>query len=500
MIFSYYYLDFLLILREIFFIFIVIFSICVYTLLEKIFKKKYKEISLFYSVCLYFIMLFNIYLISALSYIKTYYYLFNYSISNIYGIDFFKIILVILIILIFYAAISDKSFRLFKYIPFESNYILSFVFIGMLFLLYSFDFLIIFLNLELQNFSLYILMNIQRNKKIVVETCIKYYIIGGLSSASILYGISLIYGFTGKVNLFDLILFFSEIRLIHFGFIIGFIFLFLGLFIKIGIAPFHFWVPQIYEGAPHFVTLILLILPKFVLFILFVKLYFFIFKFLNNILCEFLWLNVFLSFFFGSLGALWQNNIKKFLAYSAINNSGFILLAFSLSTFESNFAGILYLIIYLFSTFAIFYSFLIISPKQFNSYNLLEFKNFSTLKIVNPLFVFILSINFLSIAGIPPLSGFISKFFIFVSVLELNYLIILFILILVSLVSAYYYIRPVKLLLFHIKFKPKFLVEISFFSGIILVLIFFFNLFLILQPRLLFFFIENIFTYEFLNI
>ena len=103
-------------------------------------------------------------------------------------------------------------------------------------------------------------------------------------------------------------------------------------------------------------------------------------------------------------------------------------------------------------------------------------------------------------AGIPPLSGFISKFFIFLSVVELNNLKILFILILVSLTSAYYYIRPIKLLLFYTKVKPKFLAEIPFFSGIILILIFFFNLFLILQPRLLFFFIENSFTYEFLNI
>lgn len=176
--FSYYYLDLLLILRDFFLISIILISICVYAFLERALSKYKFKISLFYSVSLYFIVVLNIYLISAFSEIPTSYYLFNYSLSNVFGVYFFKIILIIFFILIFYVGISEKSFERLKYIPFESNYILIFVFIGMSFLLYSFDFLMIFLNLELQNFSLYILINIQRNKKIVVETSIKYYIIG----------------------------------------------------------------------------------------------------------------------------------------------------------------------------------------------------------------------------------------------------------------------------------------------------------------------------------
>ena len=98
-------------------------------------------------------------------------------------------------------------------------------------------------------------------------------------------------------------------------------FFFCGLFIKLGLAPFHFWVPQIYEGAPNFVTLVLLVLPKFVLFVLFIKLYLFVFKFVHQILFQVICINVVLSLIFGSFGALWQNNIKKFMAYSAITNS-----------------------------------------------------------------------------------------------------------------------------------------------------------------------------------
>jgi len=452
MIFNFYYLDFLLILREIFLIFMILISLSFYTLIEKIFKKKI--FSIFYSVSLYFIVILTIYLISAWSYLETYYYLFNYSLSNIYGVDYFKLILILLIILIFYTSISEKSFKILKTIPFEANYILAFLFLGMLFLLYSFDFLIIFLNLELQNFALYILMNIQRNKKIVVETCIKYYIIGGISSACLLYGISYIYGITGKINLFDLILFFYEIKLSNFDLLPGLFFFFVGLFIKLGLAPFHFWVPQIYDGAPNLITLILLILPKFVLFLLFIKLYFFVFKFLTGFFFQIFLLNVSLSFFFGSLGALWQTNIKKFLAYSAINNSGFILLAISLLTYEGLFAAILYLIVYLFSTFSIFYSFLIILPRQSNALKLLDFNNFNAIKSINPILILMISINFLSLAGIPPLSGFISKMLLFSAVIQLNYLLIIIFLMVVSLISAYYYIRPIKLIWFQ-KTKKK---------------------------------------------
>lgn len=165
MIFSPYYLDILLLSSEFFFILMALISLGVYTLLEKALRRIFQEVSLFYSVSIYFILLLNIYLISALSDMEVGYFLFNYSLSNAYGVDIFKIILVIFLIIIFYVGISEQSGSQRKYISFEYSYILGFAFIGMLFLLYSFDFLMMFLSLELQNFSLYILINIQRNKK-----------------------------------------------------------------------------------------------------------------------------------------------------------------------------------------------------------------------------------------------------------------------------------------------------------------------------------------------
>lgn len=351
--YSLYFLDYFFILRDFFLVTVILASICIYTLIEKFYERKKKKLSLYYSVSLFFIGILNIYLISSLFEIKTYFYLFNYSISNLYGVFFFKIILILFFLLIFYAGISEKTFERLKYIPFESAYILIFLFIGMLFLLYSFDFLIIFLNLELQNFALYILINIQRNNKIVVESCIKYYIIGAISSGFFLYGISLIYGFTGKINLFDLIIFFSDISITHIGINTSLVFLFCGLFIKLGIAPFHFWIPQVYKGTPHLVTLILLILPKFVLFLLFVKLYLFIFKFFHQYFFQTICVNVILSLLCGSLGALWQNNIKTFMAYSAITNTALYYYLF------------LYLILKVFAQVYFFYLFILCPPFQF---------------------------------------------------------------------------------------------------------------------------------------
>jgi len=157
-----------------------------------------------------------------------------------------------------------------------------------------------------------------------------------------------------------------------------------------------------------------------------------------------------------------------------------------MNNYEGKFAGVLYLIIYILSTFGLVYSFISVQLKQLNSLDLLEFKDYTFLRKANPLLVFIIIINFLSMAGIPPLSGFISKFFVFEGLIELNNLRLVVILILMSLISAYYYIRPIKILLFSTSKRPKFFDEISFSSSLIILIFFFFNLCLVLEPYLLF--------------
>jgi len=178
MISNYNYLDFLLLLGDIFLLGVVIISLCIYTIFEKNFSKLNSKINFFYSVAIYIIFSLNLYLFFIYSSFNISFYICNFTLSNINGMDFFKFFLVILVIFVFYASISSKVFNELKYVPFEFNYMLIFIFFGIIFLLYSFDFLMVFLTLELQNFSLYILMSMQRNKKIAVETGIRYYFLG----------------------------------------------------------------------------------------------------------------------------------------------------------------------------------------------------------------------------------------------------------------------------------------------------------------------------------
>jgi NADH-quinone oxidoreductase subunit N len=163
------------------------------------------------------------------------------------------------------------------------------------------------------------------------------------------------------------------------------------------------------------------------------------------------------------------------------------LFAFSLDTLDGVSAGLIYLLIYLVSTLAIFYLFIILKSRQENSVSFLEFKHFSSLKLVNPSLVFILAINLFSMAGIPPLGGFLSKFLVFTTVLEEGTLGVLFLIVVVSLFTAYYYIRPIKILLFHTSKKPAFFTELTYLGGLFISVSFFNNLVLFSVPKFFWF-------------
>lgn len=192
---------------------------------------------------------------------------------------------------------------------------------------------------------------------------------------------------------------------------------------------------------------------------------------------------------FCSIGALWQNNVKRFLAYSSITNSGLYFYHFLYLLMKDLFRYIIFSYLRFFYIWYFLYFFNNSLP-QSNSSAILDFKSFSTVRLINPTLSIMLSINLLSVAGIPPLSGFISKFFIFKSVIESDFSFILIPLIIFSLISAYYYIRPIKLFFFNEKPQPKFLAKIPYSAALIVTLIFYFNVCMIIQPRLLLLLIE----------
>ena len=202
--YNFYYSDFKFLLSEITFISLVILSLCFYTYYEnKILINSRKIIT--YSVFLYIILLLILYNFLQFFEFDCFYILFNFEFSNMFIFKNFKFIFISLIILIIYSFISLPDY-LIKSIKFEYVYIIIFIFIGSFFLIFSNDFLGLFLNLELQNFGFYILFSLNKKKKLVAESNIKYYIYGGISSAFLLYGISLIYGATGQLNFNDLIM------------------------------------------------------------------------------------------------------------------------------------------------------------------------------------------------------------------------------------------------------------------------------------------------------
>ena len=202
--YNFYYSDFKFLLNEITFISLVILSLCFYTFYEnKIISKKNQTIT--YSVVIYIILLLFLYNILQFYEYKCLYLLFNFSLSNIFIIKIFKFLFISILIFIFLTFFC-LPFHLIKAIKFEYIYLIVFIFIGGFFLIFSNDFLSLFLNLELQNFGFYILFSLNRNKKLISESNIKYYIYGGISSAFLLYGISLIYSVTGQLNFSDLIM------------------------------------------------------------------------------------------------------------------------------------------------------------------------------------------------------------------------------------------------------------------------------------------------------
>jgi NADH:ubiquinone oxidoreductase subunit 2 (subunit N) len=209
LLYNFYYSDFKFLLNEITFISLVILSLCFYTYYEnKVLVNSNKIIS--YSVFFYINFLLILYNFLQFYDFDCFYILFNFEFSNMFVFKNFKFLFVTLIILIVYAFISLPDY-LIKTIKFEYVYIIMFIFVGSFFLIFSNDFLGLFLNLELQNFGFYILFSLNKKKKLVAESNIKYYIYGGISSAFLLYGISLIYGATGQLNFNDLIMTLSVI-------------------------------------------------------------------------------------------------------------------------------------------------------------------------------------------------------------------------------------------------------------------------------------------------
>ena len=314
--------------------------------------------------------------------------------------------------------------------------------LGMILMISSYDLIIFYLGLELQSLCLYILAAFKKDDVKSTEAGLKYFVLSSLASGILLYGCSIIYGFTGSTN-FEVIS--NNLNSLNPSSVFGIVFIVVGLAFKVSAVPFHMWTPDVYEGSPSSVTAFFALIPKIAATAVFIR---FMYVPFINAIDQWQIIIIFLSvgsMILGALAAIGQNNIKRLMAYSSIGHMGYILAGISTGTTAGMQSSLSYLTIYLVMNLGMFGS--IFMMKRENIYYE-DIKDLSGLSKNNPHLALGFLIILFSMAGIPPLAGFFAKFYIFMSVIhsEMYYLAIIGLV--TSVISAFYYLRIIKIIYF----------------------------------------------------
>ena len=314
--------------------------------------------------------------------------------------------------------------------------------LGMMVMISSNDLIVFYLGLELQSLALYVLASFNRDNVLSSESGVKYFILSALSSGLLLYGCSLIYGFSGTTN-FNLIS--QNIESVQYGLTLGIVFILVGLAFKISAVPFHMWAPDVYQGSPTSVTLFFAILPKIAALTVFIR---FLYIPFINLIEQWQLIMVFLSIasmLFGSIAAIGQKNLKRLIAYSSIGHMGYALAGLTTGTNQGIQSSIVYISIYLFMNLAFFCCMFMIKRNDKYYENL---DDLSGLSKNHPLLSICLMIILFSLAGIPPLAGFFAKFYIFMAVIEQKMYFLAIVGLLSTVIAAFYYLRIIKIIYF----------------------------------------------------
>jgi len=357
-----------------------------------------------------------------------------------------KLILIIGSIIIFHYTFNHLSHI--KNLKIEYFTISLLGLVGAIVMISANSLLMLYLGIELLSLSLYALIGFNKNSPLSSEAAIKYYVLGAMSSGILLFGISIIYGFTGSILYSDIATKMLEINtntVEYIAIIFGIIFITASLCFKFGAAPFHMWVPDIYQGSLISTTVLLSTIPKVAVFVVFLKLYFIPFLIIKFIWADILIFVGMLSIIVGSIFALTQENIKRLLAYSAISNIGFIILSIGLVTVSGLQASLYYTIVYTLTALA---SFGIITHITSNSHGIEKITDLAGLSKTHPYFSILVLITMLSAAGIPPLIGFHAKLIVIKSLIESSFILLSIIVVLMTVISAYYYLRIIKTIYF----------------------------------------------------
>ncbi|WP_099866189.1 NADH-quinone oxidoreductase subunit NuoN [Pararhizobium haloflavum] len=317
--------------------------------------------------------------------------------------------------------------------------------LGMMLMVSANNLIALYLALELQSLALYVVAAINRDSVRSTEAGLKYFVLGALSSGMLLYGASLVYGFTGHTG-------FTEIAAAlaggerSLGLIFGLVFVLAGLAFKISAVPFHMWTPDVYEGAPTPVTAFFAAAPKVAAMGMTVRI---VIEAFEPITPDWQQIIVFIaiaSMVLGAFAAIGQKNIKRLMAYSSISHMGYALVGLAAGTMSGVSGVVLYMLIYMVMTLGTFACILAMRKKEEG--NVEEIEDLAGLASTNPFMATVLTILMFSLAGIPPLAGFFAKYFVFVAAIEAELYALAVIGVLASCVGAYYYLRIIKIMWF----------------------------------------------------
>ena len=330
---------------------------------------------------------------------------------------------------------------------FEFPLLILFSVLGMMMMISANDLIAMYIGLEMQSLPLYILTAFRRDDGRSVEAGLKYFILGALASGLLLYGSSLIFGFSGTTNFQELAKFYQSIQAeeVSLGVILGLVFILAGLSFKVSAVPFHMWAPDVYEGATTPVTAFFSIAPKIAALALIIRIMFIPF---GELILEWQQIIIFISvasMLLGSIAAINQKNIKRLMAYSSISHVGFALIGIAAGNELGVQAVLVYLAIYLVMNIGAFSCILCMRKEDQMYENISDLAGFGN---SHPMFAFSFAVFLFSLAGIPPLAGFAGKFGIFFAAInaELYYLAIIGVI--ASVISAFYYLRIVKVIYF----------------------------------------------------
>jgi len=305
--------------------------------------------------------------------------------------------------------------------------------------------LTVYLGVELLSLSLYAMVAFDRESGIAAESAMKYFVLGAISSGTLLYGFSIIYGVTGTLQLDELAVGVREVGASNLGLVFGLAFIIVGIAFKFGAVPFHMWVPDVYHGAPTPVTLFIGSAPKIASFVLAIRV---LAEGLDAMVAS--WQDMLialsvLSLLIGNVVAIAQSNLKRMLAYSTISHVGFILLGILAGTNEGYRAAMFYTFSYVIMAVGSFGMILLLSRSGFEADRLEDFKG---LNRRSPWFAAIMMMLMFSTAGVPPFIGFWAKLAVIGAVLDVGLAWLAAVAVVLSVVAAFYYIRVVKLMYF----------------------------------------------------